>query len=403
MLTESVPHMSDPFLGDGHTRVVALRDAIFATLQSVGADVEEPQEISRRFGLDKTLAWKISRLVTESDALVSVVHAPRLPGLQLFERAMAKHGAPTQTLALLRTAIEQFEAFVSENAGDRDVMEIMITSTHQRANAKRLEQFRKDGFVANSAVWGVSAKTHYALRMMIPNAKQPDMIDMITVSGFLEFRRLRSDVPWTVSTLSQWQLESDITPTAIFPAEDRTDIPFAANFCSKPLPAMKAIPDGRDKTRFMLEPGPVGNAAAADVLLGWVHYATASKRAMTPGEKGEHGVLLSTPVEMLFHDLFIHESFDFAMKPEGYTYSMMPNGPGYPAVAPGPQVLPVPADITEIHAFTQTPEVPCYNALMESLVQKFGVDAHQFRGFRVRIKYPPIPAMHVFKHDLLES
>lgn len=395
--------MSDPFLGEGHSRVVALRDAILATLQSVGADVEEPQEISRRYGLDKTLAWKLSRLVTESDALVSVVHAPRLPGLQLFERAMAKHGAPTPTLASLRFAIEQFEAFVSENAGDRDVMEIMITSTHQRANAKRLEQFRKDGFVANSAVWGVSAKTHYALRMMLPNDKQPDMIDMVTVSGFLEFRRLRSDVPWTVSTLSQWQLESDITPTAIFPLDERTNIPFAADFCSKPLPPMKAIPDGKDKTRFMLDPGPVGNAAAADVLLGWVHYATASKRAIVPGERGEHGVLLTTPVEMLFHDLFIHESFDFAMKPQAHMYSMMPNGPGYPANAPGPQVLPVPADIVEVDGSTDTPEVPCYAPLMESLMQRLNSNIQQFRGFRVKVKYPPIPAMHVFMHDLLEE
>lgn len=403
MRTQATPHMSDPFLDQGHARVVALRDAILSTLVSVGADIEEPQEISRRFGLDKTLAWKISRLVTESDALVSVVHAPRLPGLQLFERAMAKHNAAPRSLVLLREAIERFETFVTENAGDRDVMEIIITSTNERANAKRLEQFRKDGFVANSATWGVSAKTHYALRMMLPARGQPDMIDMITVTGLLDFRRLRSDVPWTVSTLSQWQLDSELRPDAIFPLEPGAEIPFASDFCSKPLPPMQAIPEGKDKTRFVLDPGPVGNAAAADVMLAWVHFATASKRTMVPGEKGEHGVLLTTPAEVMIHDLFIHESFDFAMSPESKTYSMMPNGPGYPGNALGPQVLPVPTDIIEVDALSHTSEVVCFAPLMQSLMNRFNADASKFRGFRVKVKYPPIPAMHVFRHDLLEG
>ncbi len=395
-----IPQTSDPFLDEGHARVAALREAILTTLASVSGDIEQPQEMSRRFGLDKTLAWKLSRLVTESDALSAVIRAPRLPGLQLFERAMAKHGAAPSALSSLRIAIVQFEAFVAEHAGDRDVMEIIVTSANERVGAKRLEQFRKSGFVSNSALLGVSTKTHYALRIVIPSTRKPDFFDLVTVSAFFGFRRLRPDVPWTVSTLSQWQIKNVVGVEPLSELHANTNIPFLEQFCSKPLPAMRAIREENGKTRFVLDPGLVGNSAAADVVIGWKHAASAPVRESRPGEQGEHGVLLATPAETMLHDLFIHESLDFAMSPTVDMYSMMPNGPGYPASAMQPQALPVHAVIERVDASTQTPEVPNFASLLAMTASQLNVDASVLRGFRARVKHPPIPAMNVFRHAL---
>jgi hypothetical protein len=192
-MTQAASNPRSTFHDEGQAKVRTLRKAVAGTLRAVGAQLDEPQEISRNFGLDKTLAWKLSRLVLEEDALASVVHAPRLPGLLLFEKAMNKAGAPREAMAELRAAIEGFEQFVEDHAGDRDVMEIMVTTPPARAsaNAKKLEQFRKDGFLANSAIWGVSAKVHLALRWLMPSATE-GAVDLITVCGFVSFRRLRS-------------------------------------------------------------------------------------------------------------------------------------------------------------------------------------------------------------------
>jgi hypothetical protein len=391
------------FHDEGHIRVRSLRLAVANVLRSVGAALNEPQEIGRNFGLDKTLAWKLSRLVLEEDALSSVVHAPRLPGLLLFERAMAKAGASSESMADLRSAIQGFEQFVEQHAGDRDVMEIMVTTPPARAsaNAKKLEQFRKDGFIANSAIWGVSANVHLAMRWVAPSA-QAGMVDLVTVCGFLSFRRLRSDIPWTAASLFNWHTTGPQVAEPLTSLGGTRQMPLLAHFCSKPLPPMRTVRDGDVRTRLMIDAGPVGMSASADVLLGWVHRASAPIRATQPGEQGEHGAMLSTPAELLLHDIFIHRDLAFAHNPSATVYGLLPGGPQYPAADVPAQILPVPTDLQQIDAGQLTPEVPQYADIAAKVAQSVGHDPWSFRGFRFRVKYPPIPAISVIKHALME-
>lgn len=401
-MTQAASNPRSTFHDEGQAKVRTLRKAVAGALRAVGAQLDEPQEISRNFGLDKTLAWKLSRLVLEEDALASVVHAPRLPGLLLFEKAMNKAGAPREAMAELRAAIEGFEQFVEDHAGDRDVMEIMVTTPPARAsaNAKKLEQFRKDGFLANSAIWGVSAKVHLALRWLMPSATE-GAVDLITVCGFVSFRRLRSDIPWTAASLYQWNA-SELEPLNPIKALGGTpEVPLLTDFCSKPLPPMRTVRDGDMRTRLMIDAGPVGNAAAADVLLGWVHRANAPMRASQPGEQGEHAAILSTPVELFIHDFFVHKDLTFAHKPTATIYGLMPGGPQYPATDVPAQVLPVPTELQEIDAGQLTPDVANYTEIVTKVAEGAGQDPWAFRGFRLKVKYPPIPAMSVIKHDLL--
>lgn len=392
------------FQDEGQAHVRTLRRAIANVLRSVGAAIDQPQEISRGFGIDKTLAWKLSRLVLEDDALGSIVHAPRLPGLVLFEKAMSKACAPADALTELREAIESFERFVEAHAGDRDVMEIMVTTPRGRAgaSAKRLEHFRKDGFLANSATWGVSAKTHLAIRWVVPSRRE-GMVDLITVCGFIAFRRLRSDVPWTAASFYQWGADGSLMMEPLAGLGGTSDMPLLAEFCSKPLPPMRSVRDGNVRTRLMIDAGPVGNVASADVLLGWVHRESAPIRASRPGEVGEHAAMLITPAEVFLHDVFIHKDLSFAHSLSATVYGMMPGGPQYPAGEVPAQVLPVPTDLQEIDPGQDTPEVPAYPEIVTRVTASAGQDPWAYRGFRLRVKYPPIPSMSVIKHALVEA
>lgn len=397
-----------PFVEDGKTAVHGLRRAFADVLASLGADASEPQEISRRFGLDKTLAWRIARVIREDDAWEAVQHIPRRPSVRLFITAMAKHGASADLVDSVWQALDQFERFVEVHSGDRETLEAMVSAAAKRSAGKRLEMFRKTGFQSNSALWGVQAKSQISIHIMMPQRDNDEMLSMATMCGLVDFRRLRPSVPWTVASLSQWDEpgvpDSLQRVVAIDPAVRTGEPPLVRRFCSDMLPTIRAVEERRDLVRFMLDEAPVGNTGAATVVMGWAFTTPVSKYQAHPGEMGEHGVMMCTPVESVVHDLFIHRSLKFAFNPTAHVYSQLPGGPTYPGSGRLAGLLPVPGEVVDLGAGppdTTTPEVPRYREMFDFAVTQMGHTMNDFQGYRFRIRYAPIPALAVLRHALL--
>lgn len=396
-----------PFADEGKTAVHGLRRALAEVLAAVGANADQPQEISRQFGLDKTLAWRISRVVREEDVWEAVQHIPRRPSIRLFVNAMSKHGASSDRVETVWQALGEFEKFVEVHSGDRETLEMMVSAAAKRSSGKRMEAFRKMGFQANSAIWGVQARVQVSLHLMAPSKVDPRTLSMSTIAGLSDFRRLRPDVPWAVASMSQWDRRSGPIPmwrpNPMDSALAEGEPPLLKEFCSQPLPEMESFHERPNLVRFMLKEGPVGNTAAATVLFGWNYPSVASQHETYPGEEGEHGVMLTTPVELLIHDLFIHRSLDFAFNPTAQLYSQLPGGPIYPAVGARAGILPVPDDVTDLGAGppdTTTPELPRYREMVELAIGHSGYELNEFQGYRLRVRYPPIPTLATLKHAL---
>lgn len=398
------------FADDARTAVFALRRALADVLSSVNADPDQPQEISRRFGLDKTLTWRIARVIRAEDPWEAVPHIPRRPSIGIFTRAMTKHGAPPDRIASVHDALIQFERCVETHSGDRETLEMMLGVQPRGTTAKRMEAFRKAGFQANSAIWGVRARLQIGVQVMAPCLAHPGSLALSTVCGLIDFRRLRPDVPWTIASLSRWDdIESSPASVGPFPIDQSVrpqDPPLLADFCSTPLPQMMVVKENPGLTRFMLSEGPVGNTAAASVIFGWHYPRSASKFQSYPGEQGEHGVALSTPVEMVIQDLYIHRSLDFAFNPEGVVYSQLPGGPRYPEHGRQAGELPVASEVVDLGESppdTTTPEMHRFGEMVEAACRASGCPPDEFRGYRFRIKYPPIPSIAILRHRLLPA
>jgi len=398
-----------PFAEEGKAAVHGLRRAFAEMLASVGADPSEPQEVARRFGIDKTLAWRISRVVGEDDAWEVVQHIPKQPSVKLFVNALLKHGADRNTAEEIWKALAEFEDFVRVHSGDRETLEIMASGTGHRSALKKLETFRKLGFQANSALWGVQARVQLGLSLLTPSASSGHL-DLTTVSGMIGLRRLRPNVPWTIATETRWDYDrhpgggpvSNTEP--LDPTVKRGDIPTIARFCGAQVPNMRTVEQPVGTLRYMLCEGDVGNTAAATVIVGWVHRVAAPIHESYPGECGEHGITLSTPVEEVVRDLYIHRDFAFAFNPTAHVYSLLPGGPQYPAAGESAPLLPVPTDVTDLGASppdTTTPGAPRYREMVEFATAQCGYTLNDFRAFRYRLKYPPIPSMLVLRHALL--
>jgi hypothetical protein len=393
------------FREEGRVVIHGVRTALADMLQSVNADPAQPQEISRRFDLDKMLTWRVSRVVCGDDAWEAVEYIPRRPSMQLFANAMVKHGARDLQVQNLWQAMDAFDRFMDIHAGgDRDTLEIMTSSAGSRFSSKRLEQFRKDGYLANSALWGISTNLHLAIRMMAPGSK-PGMVDLATVCGFVGFRRLRENVKWTVASVTQWDSAPD--QHNFYEALDleTTGIPLIPKFSSKPVPSMHARKERDHDTAFKLNDGPVGHVAAATVMLGWITRNCAPLEESYPGEQGEHGAALSTPAELLLHDFYVHKSLAFALDPSVRIYGQLPGGPRYPQPDGEEAALPVQAELAS-RGFsppdTTTPEFSRYREVVDMMCSRLGHSLRDFHGYRLRLKYPPIPAISVISHRLAE-
>src|SRR5262245_33261519 len=105
-----------------HARGAArrLRSAIAEAFSSLDADPTRPQALARRFGIDKSLSWRLSRLMTENDPLVAIPHVPGTSGLGIVLRSLKSAGARADVLEGVRNAITEFDRMVELHAGDRE-------------------------------------------------------------------------------------------------------------------------------------------------------------------------------------------------------------------------------------------------------------------------------------------
>jgi hypothetical protein len=182
-------------------------------------------------------------------------------------------------------------------------------------------------------------------------------------------------------------------------------VPVLPQFCSQPLPGLRAVRAPGGNSRFEITDGPVGKTAATTVLVGWKWPTEASMYCeKSPDEMGEHGIHLSTPVELAIFDLFVHRSLTFAFNPTAKVYSKLPGGPQYPMEGRDIGLLPMPNEVVDLGAGppdTTTPELPNYREVATFAVERLGWSLNDFHGFRYRLRYPPIPALALLQHPLL--
>jgi hypothetical protein len=398
---------SKVFVEEAKVALQELRTTLGGLVRSVGANPVQPQEISRQFGLDKTLTWKVARVICDDDSLAAAAHVPGRASVRNFVETLERHGAPSASAAAVLAAMDRFEHLVATHSGDRVTFEVMLGGASKDLGKRRGESARKLFYQGASAIWGVQARVHVSLHFVAPSAADEGLLDLAVVAGFLDFRRLRPDAAWTVAARAT--ATSDGTPQAhrgIGPMSSDADPagpPILARFCSDPLPKLRATPGRHNITRFELAEGPVGNTAAADCVLGWIARGEVNRYRAPGDEYGEHIVRLSTPVEVLYHDLYVHRSLGFAMSPSMHVYSDLPGGPTFPFDGMERGLLPIAEDLIDLGESppnASAADISSYRQMVGYAVERLGGSLNDFHGFRFRLKYPPIPALALYRYRL---
>jgi hypothetical protein len=394
------------FIEDAKGVLQQVRSSLYALVDAVGADASQPQEMARRFSLDKTLTWKIARVVGSEDTWSAATHIPGRAGIRNFLEALEKAGAPRQHAESVRQAMDRFEALIERHSGDRDTFEIMLGGVSDQLARKQGEAFRKMAYLGNSAIWGVQARVQFSMHLMCPSPKAADLLDYAVVCGLMDFRRLRHDVPWAVSSQMSYsdsgQSRQGPSIVPMDPDVRPPKPPLLREFCSHPVPELRAVHTANNTTRFEFTEGPVGYTASSTCTMGWIMPGTASRYRTAEDRYGEATCTANTPVETLYHDVYVHRDLNFSF-PKLLIYSRMPGGPAYPHDGSHGQ-LPVAEEITDLGSppDTMVPGLPRYGQMIAYATERLGHSVREFRGFRFRLRYPPVPSLVLYRFELPE-
>jgi hypothetical protein len=223
--------------------VRAVRGAISELLTSVGVNPQDPQAMSRGLGLNKNLAWKISRIVQTDDPCVTLEQMPGAAGIKIFLRCLERARASPALLQTTRNAIRDYEQLIEVHSGDRATLEMMSSQLSTTGRQPRDEYHRKLLFQGMSYVWGVQARVSLKVGIVGPSSA-PGLLDFASLSALIDFRRLRQDVTWIVAARRASNDDGSEmcppAPEAVDPRHAGADqAPLLGDFCSQPLPELR--------------------------------------------------------------------------------------------------------------------------------------------------------------------
>lgn len=387
------------------TTARALRGTFAELLASVGADPRDPQSISQHLGLNKNLAWKLSKIVQADDPYVALEQMPGAAGIKIFLDSVERAGSPAPLLHTAREAINAYEALIRVHSGDRATLEMMWSELSPSGKQQRDEQHRKMLFQGASYVWGAQARTLLKIGIVGPG-KRDGLLDIATLSGLFDFRRLRPSVPWVMVTRHLNNDDGTRMDSAVFealdPAHEGVDrAPLVGEFCSTPLPELRAYTE-RNRTSFELVDGPIGKTGELTCVCGTIQRNLTA--VQTPGNLwGEHTARIETPTELLILDMFFHESFNFAIPPEAVLYSEVGDSATALGASRDRRRLPLNEPLQDLGTDPlpiATPEVNVHGRIVRSMFDRMGWHPKDFHAFRMRIAYPAYPTALMLRYKL---
>lgn len=409
-ITESKTNLPSKFDEDMDRAYQGIRGAMTQLLSAVDADPSKPQDISRRFKINKNLAWKVSRMILVPEPHQMIPNIPGHTGIETVLSAFEVKGAPIAVITAAREAFVEFDEIVRIHLGDRSTLQLALTSgTPEKVSPEHLHATRKMAYQGNSAIWGVQARLRLASFFIAPNTDDPSMIDTASVGGLLDVRRLRANagIPlfWRFSYNDDGSVREGPRPRPIAKGCAETDeLMLMPRFSTVPTPEFQENRMG-NVTQYMLRPGPVGNRGLQSWVFGEYVRAFASKYRDEQNEFGEHALPISVPTEWLMCDLQVHKDFRFAFNPKVYAHAFF-GGDSTRANESELTQLPLSETVQSIGSnppVAATPLLPEYPEIVESVYQRLGWESGDFVGYRFLMKYPPLHAHIIMQHGLCEQ
>ena len=372
---------------DCREAVGGLRAALIDLFRSVDADPTRPQDVARRFKLDKSLAWKVSRAIQSEDPLAAAARLPGSSGVSILLKGLQRSGASADALERVRAASDVYERVIEVHSGDRETLRLMLDSMGR--NGKSMELSRKQAFRGNSGVYGMQCAVRIGANFAAPVRDNPSRLDLAFVGGWTDVRRFRSVPRWPI--LDVTHRRDDNVPDAHqqFVHEPVCEDGWVLErFCAGAMPEIhvREVPGGM---RYELGDGPVGRTGDFSAYAGYVLRDAVSRYASRDDRYGQFRAGIAFPAEHVVLDLFVHHEMTEALDLEVQHFARLPND----VVESDPSHhLPVVSHVHDLgrNPMVATPLVDRYDTIVESVMSHCGWRLADFHCLRIVDKYPPV-------------
>ncbi len=391
---------------DQHCRdaVLGLRAALLELYREVKADPTAPQDVARRFSLNKNLSWKISRILQSEDALAAVPNIPGNSGLTILLDAMKNAGAPESSIMRVQAASRAFERMVDTHTGDRAGLELTLDSMGGEGAA--LERSRRLAFQGNSGIWGIQCQTRLAAQFVAPSHDDPDLLDLAFVAGWQGVRRLRPIDRWPAFQIFLRHDDgTDISDNSnnLPLAPDKNGGSWMLNeFCTGAMPEMhsRRAPNG---ICYEFGDGPVGRTGEFGCFYGNLRPMVVSRYASKKDTLGEFHVGITIPAAVLLFDIFVHRDLPEALAPEVLVRGRLQTHFDYQDHS----LIRLPVR-TRVHDLGRNPSVATplvngYDRLINTAMTAGGWELTEFHCLRLILEYPPMPSTVTMQYQLPEA
>ena len=172
-------------------------------------------------------------------------------------------------------------------------------------------------------------------------------------------------------------------------------MPVLPEFCEGPVPDIERAFRPNDVTSYRFAGGEVGNAGVFTWSIGWRHPGVIARWRTEQDPVAQFGVNILVPAELAQLDLFVHKAFWPEFDPQVCVFSLLPGDS--PAAHPGTEreALGVHITVDRLHEDLldlSIPGVPNHARMFEQAFAAMGHTSSDFAGYRVRMKYPILPA-----------
>jgi hypothetical protein len=372
-----------------------LRSSVLELFGSLGVDPTKTRELARDLGLNRGLAWKLSRVARSIDGTDVAHDVPGKQSMEKFIGVCEQKGVHKSLISKAREATKAFEQSVASCSGGRKTLAMLLANSGNNVASQDRERARRMLFDGACSVWGVQAQTRFVSVFLCPSRTEPGMLDAAHVTGYIGFRQFSSR-SWPMSYEAVHDKEGKILPVQKDPLDptgyEEGDLQLMREFCEPSDPNIEVRMQGDYKV-FNLAAGAVGNRGLTTCVFGSILRSIYGQNQSSDHESAGFMVMLQTPVEKVVFDYFVHDSIKHSGRfvthlldrltfPHDNTVenfddqsmSIAERGYGLPRGIDG----------------AATAHLPWYPRLMEFVSTKTGYGIDEFHGSRFEMTYPPI-------------
>lgn len=369
-----------------------LADSLAPVVAALPGSGEGPQRLAAALGLDKVLTSRLLKALRQPDPLAVVHHAPGPAPLRRLLEAARRRGVAAGPLARARRAVDDFEALLKGEVGDRSALGAILSAWLPEARGEFELRRKQAAFKAMSQLKGASCEHNLATVLLHPSSSG-ERIDVLWIMGLLGIQRLRPGVSIKLATRRMVADDEARHPLDLCGRRiEAGDIPSLESFCVAP-PARALVECVGGVVHYILRGDEFGQHSSVDHLtaeLNLEEMPGAVRR--DSGRRGHVFAEVPVPARRLTFDVFVHADVYPGAEPELFVYDTALGGV---------------ADVNDRARDLDRLEVseriellgrglgcaaldgfPDYRRLLEHALDSANWRAESLRGYRVALDFP---------------